>query len=132
VVHTKYWSLAYGDNAAPYREALQGGIDLASTLYCYGDDFTPNKQEPTRLNTGITMIGKRSHLPDNLKVGRNCKIGTDLRPQDFPTGTLVSGETIEDRTFTHGWERELLRRMTSAPSKPPMSGRPGDQGSIIL
>ena len=40
VVHTKYWSLAYGDNAAPYREALQGGIDLASTLYCYGDGFT--------------------------------------------------------------------------------------------
>jgi glucose-1-phosphate adenylyltransferase len=98
----------------------------------YGGDFTPNKQEPTRLNTGITMVGKRSHLPDNLKVGRNCKIGTDLRPQDFATGTLASGGTIEDRTFAHGWERELLRRMASAPSKPPMSGRPGDQGSIIL
>jgi ADP-dependent phosphofructokinase/glucokinase len=39
VVHTKHWSLAYGDNAARYREALQGGIDLASTLYCHGDDF---------------------------------------------------------------------------------------------
>ena len=51
----------------------------------YGDDMTPNKQEPTRLNTGITLIGKRTHLPDNLKVGRNCKIGTDLRPEDFPT-----------------------------------------------
>ncbi|MEO5951829.1 MAG: glucose-1-phosphate adenylyltransferase, partial [Chloroflexia bacterium] len=59
----------------------------------YGDDNTPNKQEPSRLDTGITMIGKRSHLPDNLKVGRNCKIGTDLEPSDFPTQNLSSGET---------------------------------------
>jgi glucose-1-phosphate adenylyltransferase len=76
----------------------------------YGDDMTPNKQEPGRLNTGITLIGKRSRLPDNLKVGRNCKIGIDLRPQDFPSGTLPSGETVEDRTFAHGWEREMALR----------------------
>ena len=81
----------------------------------YGDDMTPNKLEPGRLNTGITLVGKRAHLPDNLKVGRNCKIGTDLRPEDFPTDTLASGETIEDRTFLHGWERELTRRITSTP-----------------
>ncbi len=81
----------------------------------YGDDMTPNRLEPTRLNTGITLIGKRAHLPDNLKVGRNCKIGTDLRPEDFPTDTLASGETIEDRTFTHGWERELARRTSIMP-----------------
>ncbi len=81
----------------------------------YGDDMTPNKLEPTRLNSGITLIGKRAHLPDNLKVGRNCKIGTDLRPKDFPSDTLTSGETIEDRTYAHGWERELARRITTAP-----------------
>ncbi len=81
----------------------------------YGDDLTPNKLEPSRLNTGMTLIGKRAHLPDHLKVGRNCKIGTDLRPEDFPTDTLASGETVEDRTFAHGWERELAQRRSIAP-----------------
>lgn len=81
----------------------------------FGDDMTPNRLEPTRLNTGITLIGKRAHLPDHLKVGRNCKIGTDLRPEDFSTDTLASGETVEDRTFAHGWERELARRLPIAP-----------------
>lgn len=76
----------------------------------HGDDFTPNILEPSRLNTGITLIGKRAHLPAHLQVGRNCKIGSDLRPEDFPGNTLASGETLEDRTFTHGWERELARR----------------------
>ncbi len=80
----------------------------------YGDDMTPNRLEPSRLNTGITLIGKRAHLPDNLKVGRNCKIGTDLRPEDFSSDTLASGETIEDRTYAHGWERELARQRASA------------------
>ncbi|HEX6780141.1 MAG TPA: glucose-1-phosphate adenylyltransferase [Ktedonobacterales bacterium] len=76
----------------------------------YGEDYTPNKLEPTRLDTGITLIGKRAHLPDNLKVGRNAKIGTDLRPEDFSSDSVASGETVEDRTFTHGWERNLARK----------------------
>ena len=81
----------------------------------YGDDMTPNKLEPGRLNTGITLIGKRAHLPDNLKVGRNCKIGADLRPEDFHSETLASGESLEDRTFAHGWERDLARRTSVVP-----------------
>jgi glucose-1-phosphate adenylyltransferase len=79
----------------------------------YGDDTTPNKLEPTRLNTGITLIGKRAHLPDQLTVGRNCKIGVDLRLEDFTSDNLASGETIEDRTFAHGWEREAARKRST-------------------
>jgi glucose-1-phosphate adenylyltransferase len=75
----------------------------------HGDDNTPNKKEPDRLNTGITVVGKRSRLPDNLTVGRNCKIGAEQRPEDFPGDTVPSGETVDNRTFAHGWERELVR-----------------------
>ncbi|HET8911562.1 MAG TPA: glucose-1-phosphate adenylyltransferase [Ktedonobacteraceae bacterium] len=78
-----------------------------------GDDQTPNRLEPSRLNTGITLIGKRTRLPDGLSVGRNSKIGADLRPEDFTTTNLASGETIEDRSFAHGWEREMARRIAS-------------------
>lgn len=40
VIHTKYWSLARGVRAGEFEDALAGGIDLASTRYCYGDSFT--------------------------------------------------------------------------------------------
>ena len=40
VVHTQYWALAYGENAARFSKALQAGTALATTRYCYGDDFT--------------------------------------------------------------------------------------------
>jgi hypothetical protein len=90
--------------------------------------MTPNKQEPSRLDTGITLVGKRSSLPDNLTVGRNCKIGTDLRAQDFTTDTLASGETVEDRNFAHGWQRDLAGRTPSVPltSEVPSAPVPAD------
>jgi glucose-1-phosphate adenylyltransferase len=69
--------------------------------------MTPNKLEPDKLDTGITMVGKRSRLPDGLTVGRNCKLGADLCEEDFASATLGSGETVENHTFAHGWEREL-------------------------
>lgn len=48
VVHTRYWALAYsashpvgdGENAASFAKALKGGITMATTRFCYGDDFT--------------------------------------------------------------------------------------------
>ncbi|MDB5081587.1 MAG: glgC [Chloroflexi bacterium] len=60
-----------------------------------GDDNTPNKLEPGRLNTGLSIIGKRSHLPAGLKMGRNVKVGTDLKPSDFPDLEIPTGETVQ-------------------------------------
>lgn len=40
VVHTKYWSAAYGENAAGYAEPLNEGIVVASTRYRHGDEPT--------------------------------------------------------------------------------------------
>jgi len=41
VIHTQYWTLAFGSNAAAYSEALKGGIAMAATRFRFGDDFTP-------------------------------------------------------------------------------------------
>lgn len=40
VVHTMYWTLAYGDHVANFAKALKGGMTMATTRFCYGDDFT--------------------------------------------------------------------------------------------
>ncbi|RYV51517.1 ADP-dependent glucokinase/phosphofructokinase [Pengzhenrongella frigida] len=40
VVHTKYWSLAWGDGAGAFEASLRGGITMASTRYRTGDGFT--------------------------------------------------------------------------------------------
>jgi ADP-dependent phosphofructokinase/glucokinase len=40
VVHTQHWALAYGAGASRWRDALAAGVTMATTRYCYGDDFT--------------------------------------------------------------------------------------------
>ncbi|MEZ4584085.1 MAG: hypothetical protein R3A10_21025 [Caldilineaceae bacterium] len=40
VVHSMYWALAHGPAAASYAAALTGGVTMATTRFCHGDDFT--------------------------------------------------------------------------------------------
>jgi len=58
------------------------------------DDITANVQSPTRLNTGITVIGKRTRIPAGLAIGRNVEIDQDLPASMFPAGGVKSGATI--------------------------------------
>ncbi len=67
VVHTKYWSLAHGVRAGEYVEAIAGGIDLASTRYCHGDDFTPDelagiRRQPEHPGGAAFAVGIRKRL----------------------------------------------------------------------
>jgi glucose-1-phosphate adenylyltransferase len=66
-----------------------------------GPDFdTPNRQEPSRLNTGITVVGKQSIVPRGVRLGRNVKIGEQVRAADYPSRTVRSGGTVDRRPAT--------------------------------
>ncbi len=63
-----------------------------------GPDFdTPNKMEPGRLNSGITVVGKQSVVPRGVRLGRNVKVGYQVRSSDFASRTIRSGGTVERR-----------------------------------
>jgi glucose-1-phosphate adenylyltransferase len=70
----------------------------ANCLLGYGDDYTPNQIEPHRLNTGITIVGRKAEIPPNTRAGRNVLIGTDLTEVDFESTDIASGESIDSRT----------------------------------
>ena len=40
VLHTQYWALAQGQDASRYAEALRAGVNLATTRFRHGDEFT--------------------------------------------------------------------------------------------
>src|SRR6478609_1439343 len=61
-----------------------------------GPDFdTPNRQEPGRLNTGITVVGKRSVIPRGTRIGRNVKIAGDVKSTDFTSRVIRSGASVD-------------------------------------
>jgi glucose-1-phosphate adenylyltransferase len=60
-----------------------------------GDDLSvPNKAQPDKINTGVTVVGKAAHIPPGISVGRNVVINADRDEGDFPGGDVASGETI--------------------------------------
>ena len=66
-----------------------------NTILGYGDDNTPNKIEPDKLNTGITVVGKNVSIPSGIKIGRNVRIDPDVMEEDFLDIKYVrSGEIV--------------------------------------
>lgn len=62
-----------------------------------GDDNTPNQLEPANINTGITIVGKRAHIPAGAVIGRNCRIDPGTTPDDYDQIQVPSGGTISPR-----------------------------------
>jgi glucose-1-phosphate adenylyltransferase len=80
-----------------------------------GSDFDPpNKQEPQRLNTGITVVGKRAVVPRGVRIGRNVKVAANVRAADFGGRTVKSGSSVEA-----GARERRPTTATAAPTAPP-------------
>jgi glucose-1-phosphate adenylyltransferase len=62
-----------------------------------GDDNTPNQLEPTNLNTGITIVGKRARIPAGAAMGRNCHIDPNVTPNGFEQLHIPSGAVVAKR-----------------------------------
>ena len=61
-----------------------------------GTDYdVVNRREPGRLNTGITVVGKRAVIPRGVRIGRNVLIGEGVRAADFQSRLIRSGSTVE-------------------------------------
>jgi len=61
---------------------------------CYGVDNIPNRLYPERLNTGLSVVGKRARIPMGIKIGHNVLINPGVTETDFQTDFVVSGETV--------------------------------------
>ncbi len=95
-----------------------------------GADLTiPNRQEPARLFTGITVVGKRAIIPRGVRIGRNVKIGGDVRTSDFATRVVRSGATVERRDDA-AQRRRASTTLDGDVSPATGSGSTGTTGSL--
>ncbi|HHN73039.1 MAG TPA: hypothetical protein ENK13_03015 [Thermopetrobacter sp.] len=59
------------------------------------DTKEANRDFPSHLNTGITLIGKWAEIPSNARVGGNCIIYPRVTAKDWKGGSLPSGSTLK-------------------------------------
>ncbi len=66
----------------------------------FGDDTTPNRGCPEHLSSGLCVVGKGAHLPDNITVGRNARIGAHVT-RAFFTADVASGGVVDGPESMH-------------------------------
>ncbi len=79
------------DRAIVDKECVIGdGAQVGS-----GDDLRPNRDEPERLYSGLTIVGKQARVPARVVIGRNCRIDPGVTQADFGRRKRInSGETV--------------------------------------
>ena len=60
----------------------------------FGNPTCPNSLYPDIVSSGLSVIGKRTVVPDRIRIGRNCLIGRELPSEAIPSRDIVCGETI--------------------------------------
>jgi len=69
VVHTRHWALAYGEDATSLSQALKAAVTLATTRFCYGDNFTAENYKVVEalppLETSAIFADMLNKLPGN-------------------------------------------------------------------
>ncbi|MCL2016376.1 MAG: glucose-1-phosphate adenylyltransferase [Defluviitaleaceae bacterium] len=80
-------------------------IDSACKI---GDDVTmgvgdniKNELKPHIYDSGITVLGESTVVPNGVKIGKNCVLYGETAPADYPNNELASGQSI-----VHGLEEE--------------------------
>jgi glucose-1-phosphate adenylyltransferase len=61
----------------------------------FGDASLPNEDYPMLLQSGITLIGRGSVIPDKRRIGCNCIVQPDMVAAQFRQNEYGSGVTIE-------------------------------------
>jgi glucose-1-phosphate adenylyltransferase len=68
-------------------------VEAGAVVGC-GEDRTPNRAQPTRLNTGLTVVGKGAVVPAGIKLGRNVLVHRHANAKDYGESEVSSGTSI--------------------------------------
>jgi glucose-1-phosphate adenylyltransferase len=88
-----------GRNAVVNRAIVDKNVVIGRVAQIgYGDDYTANNNYPFTMEDGLTVVGKGSRVPSEVRIGRNCVIGSGVTEDAFANDFVASGSVLQ----THG------------------------------
>lgn len=81
-------------NCVIHRSIIDEGTVISENVKMGFFDDTPNKLRPDLYDSGITVVGEFSKIPNDVEIGKNCVICGESTLEDYPDKKLLSGETI--------------------------------------
>ena len=83
-----------GRNSRLYRVIADANCSVGDGVTIGEGENVPNLDKPNLYNTGITVIGELTTIPDKVAIGKNCVVYGPTYPFDYQDGYLPSGRSI--------------------------------------
>lgn len=83
-----------GKNSEIDRTIIDQNTKIGAGVFIGQGENIPNEEKPKIYNTGISVIGSDTVIPDGVKIGKNCVIKGVTTDADFTDYKLESGKTI--------------------------------------
>lgn len=83
-----------GENSQLDRCIIDEGSQVGDNVKIGVGDNIENEMKPKIYNTGITVIGHMTTIPNNVTIGKNCVLLGKTTEKDFADGVLQSGKSV--------------------------------------
>jgi glucose-1-phosphate adenylyltransferase len=83
-----------GKNAVLDRCIVDQKAVIGDNVTIGSGENVPNQNKPKIYNTGISVIGSDTVVPDNINIGKNCVIYGITTAKDYVDNKLESGESV--------------------------------------
>lgn len=83
-----------GENAVIDRAIIAENVKVGKDVVMGTGEEVPNRFKPNVYAGGLVTIGENSVIPDGVEIGKNTAIAGITEKEDYPDGSLESGESI--------------------------------------
>jgi glucose-1-phosphate adenylyltransferase len=82
------------EGASINKSIIAEGANIGAYSVLGTGEEVPNEMEPSIYSFGLVTVGEKSHIPDNVKIGKNTAISGYTVLADYNNGELKSGQTL--------------------------------------
>jgi glucose-1-phosphate adenylyltransferase len=83
-----------GQDCKIYNSIISEETNIGNNVQIGVGDNIISEKYPELYYSGISVVGERTNIPDNLVIGKNCAIYGQLSNKDFSDNKLMSGQSI--------------------------------------
>ena len=83
-----------GKNTGLERCIIDDGARIGNNVAIGIGENVPNEDKPGLYNTGLSVVGELSVVPDGIRAGKNCVIFGKTDYSDYENGCLASGKSV--------------------------------------
>ncbi len=84
-----------GANSVVTHAIIDKEVQIGSDCRIGLDQVNTTDAVTAGVTSGLTIIGKRASLPDDMHIGRDCVVEPGARPEDFTGLELANGQNVQ-------------------------------------